>query len=105
MPHRRPLFDVALGTLTGKGADPGDISGALCHADRPTGIEQIEEVRRLDTELVGRERQPLVAIPKQLLAFSLERLKRSHEHRDVAFFEIIGGELNFGFVVDISVRD
>jgi hypothetical protein len=45
MSHRRTLFDVALGTLTGKGADSGDVSRALRHTDRPAGIEQIEEVR------------------------------------------------------------
>ena len=105
MPHRRPLLNVALGTLTGKGADSGDVSRALCHADRPTGIEQIEEVRRLDAEFVGRERQPLVAIRQEPLAFPFERLKRGHEHRHIAFFEIIGRELNFGFVMDISIRD
>jgi len=91
MPHRRPLFDVAFGTLTGKGTDPGNISRALRHTHRPAGIEQVEEVRRLDTEFVGRERQPLVAIRQQPLAFSLERLKCGLEHRHIAFFEIIDG--------------
>ena len=105
MPHRRPLFDVAFGTLTGNGADPGNISRALCHADRSTGIEQIEEVRRLDTEFVGRERQALVAIRQQALAFPFDQLKCGHEHCHIGFFEIIGGELYFGFVMDISICD
>ena len=105
MPHRRPLFDVAFGTLARKRSDPGNIACALRHADRPTGIEQIEEVRRFDAEFVGWERLPLLAICQQPLAFPFERLKRGHEHRHIAFFEIIGGELDFGFVMDIAIGD
>jgi hypothetical protein len=105
MPHRRPLFDIAFGTLTRERTNSGDVARALRDTDRTAGIEQVEEVRRFDAELVGRKCQPLVAIRQQPFALSLERLKRGHEHRDIAFFEIIGRELDFGFVMDVSVRD
>ena len=70
MPHRCPVFDVMFCTLTCKRADPGDIARALGHADRPAGIEQIEDMRRLDAEVVGRQRQPLVGLREQPLAFA-----------------------------------
>src|SRR5262245_5394024 len=105
MPHRRPLLTIRIGDWTRQLATPGYISGALRHADRPSGIEQIEEVRRLDTEFVCRKRQPLVTIRQQPLAFSLERLKCGHEQRHVSLFKIIGRELDFSFVVDIAICD
>ena len=44
MPHRRPLFDIALGALPGQCPHPGDVARTFGDTDRSAGIEEIEHM-------------------------------------------------------------
>jgi hypothetical protein len=48
--------------LSGQRPDAGDIAGALGDTDRAPGIQEIEGMRRFNTEVISRQRQLLIAL-------------------------------------------
>ena len=84
----------------GRGAHAQDVALALGHADRLARIEQVEDVRRLQRLLVGRQRQRHL---EQRLAVLLALVELGEERGRVRVLEIVCGLLDFVLVIDVAV--
>src|SRR6185437_924879 len=85
-----------------QGADAADIGGALGDADDAAGVEEVEEMARLQALVVGRKRQALV---DEGGAFRLGVAEMREQPAGVGVFEIEGGELALGAAEDLIVGD
>ena len=94
----QPRFAACLGERS----DPQDVGGAFGYADRAAGVEQIEQVARLQALVIGRQRQAVVDEPA---AFLLGIGEMSDETGGVGELEIVGRELPFGAPEDLAVGD
>src|SRR3984957_16578977 len=72
----------------------------LRHADDPARIQQIEQVARLDTVIVGGQRQSAAQLCPALL-FGVREVPR--QHRGVGVFEIVRAVFTFGAQEYITV--
>ncbi len=91
-----------LAACLGERPDPQDVGGAFGHADHAAGVEQIEQVARLQALVIGRQRQAVVDEPA---AFLLGIGEMSDETGGVGELEIVGRELTFGAPEDLAVGD
>src|SRR6266404_970959 len=93
-----PRFAASLRKLP----DPQDIGGAFGDADRTAGVQQIEEVTRLQALVISRQRQAAVDQPA---AFLLGIGEMSDKTTGVGEFEIVGREFPLGPLEDLTVGD
>src|SRR5215471_3150591 len=92
----KPHFAACLGERS----NPQDVGGAFGDADRAAGVEQIEQMARLQALIVSRERQAAI---DEAAAFLLGIGEMSGEAGGIGELEIVSGELSLSALEDIAV--
>ena len=96
------LLEVELRDGAHEVADAADVRGALGDGDRAARVEQVERVRALEDEVVGRQRQ---AALDQALAFRLVVVEVPRVHLDVRLLEVVVRPLALVLAVDVLPGD
>jgi len=99
--QRLTLTQVAFGHLARDGAEPAQVGRALGDTDRAAGVEHIEQVRALQTVVVGRQDQVVAQKAPRLRLVCLEQTRVDGGIGNV---EVEPGELDLGLVMDLPVR-